>query len=125
MSITSRKKKRKIRKFRSKLIKGNLESPRLVISKSNRYLTAQVIDDEKGHTLIYLSTANLVSKDDQRINCYKNQSWAEKLGKLVEKELQKKAIKKVIFDRNGYPYHGKIKSFGEIMYENDLWGKKK
>lgn len=59
MKLINKSKKRKQRKLRSKSIKGDLSRPRLVLFKSNRYLTVQAIDDEKAHTLIYLNTINL------------------------------------------------------------------
>jgi len=117
---TDQKKKRKIRKLRGKLIKGNSARPRLVVSKSNCYLTAQVIDDEKGHTLIYCSTTSLAQKENLKVNCYKNQNYAKELGKMMTEKLKKQAIKQVVFDRNGYPYQGKIKSFGEVVREMGL-----
>ncbi len=71
MKSVDKQKKRKQRKLRSKLIKGNLVSPRVVLFKSNRYLIAQVINDEKGHTLLYLNTADLDEKETSQ--CRKNQ----------------------------------------------------
>jgi large subunit ribosomal protein L18 len=72
MKLVNKRKKRKQRKLRSKPIRGNLTRPRLVLSKSNRYLTAQVIDDEKGQTLIYLCTANLNEEETKLSYCCKN-----------------------------------------------------
>ena len=73
MKTNNQQKKRKQRKLRSKRIKGNLDRPRAVIFKSGRYLTAQIINDEKGQTLIYLCTANLSKEESGKSSyCRKN-----------------------------------------------------
>lgn len=64
--------RRKKRKLRGKIIKGDLQKPRVVLSKSNRYLIAQVINDKKGHTLFYFSTANLNKSNSNVSRCQKN-----------------------------------------------------
>jgi len=64
MKSISKQKKRKQRKRRSGLIKGNLARPRIALFKSNRYLIAQAIDDEKGFTLLYLNTVDLEKNSD-------------------------------------------------------------
>jgi len=73
MKLVDKQKKRKQRKLRSKSIRGNLVRPRVVLSKSNRYLIAQAINDEKGHTLLYLNTANLDEKVKEASQCRKSQ----------------------------------------------------
>ena len=72
MKTNSRQKKRKQRKLRSKKIKGILDRPRAVIFKSERYLTVQIINDDKGQTLIYLCTANLSKGIGKFSYCRKN-----------------------------------------------------
>ncbi|RHZ37166.1 50S ribosomal protein L18 [endosymbiont GvMRE of Glomus versiforme] len=132
MKLINRQKKRKQRKFRSGLIKGNLTRLRVVLSKTNRYLIAQVINDEKGRTLIYCSTAYL-SEKAKEAQCRKNQEWAKKLGQEMANKLKEKGIKKIVFDRNGYPYpyiekkfrkkkekKGKIHAFCEIMRQGGI-----
>jgi large subunit ribosomal protein L18 len=111
---------RKQRKLRSKKIKGILDRPRAVIFKSGRYLTAQIINDEKGQTLIYLCTANLDKETHEISYCRKNKKWARNLGLAVADKLQEQKIKQVVFDRNGYPYHGKIRVFCEAMREKGV-----
>ena len=95
MKLTNKNKKRKQRKLRSKPVKGNLARPRLVTFKSNRRLIVQVINDEKGQTLIYLC-------------CRKNKEEAAILGQALVEKLKEKGIKQIVSDRNGYPYHGII-----------------
>lgn len=112
--------KQKKRKLRSKLVKGSLTRPRIVIFKSKRYLTSQAINDEEGHTLLYLCTADLEKKPEKALQCRKNQEWAQKLGQIMAKKLKEKEIKQVIFDRNGYPYHGKIQAFCDILRKEGI-----
>ncbi|SRR5258706_9029747 len=123
--IRYKENRKRLRKLRN-LIKGDSQKPRIVLCKSNRYLTAQVIDDQKGHTL-YLNSSNLGIRFKQKLEseCRKNKYWARKLGEATVEELRKKAIKKVVFDRNGWPYHGKIQSFCEPLHSAGLLGRKK
>lgn len=97
MKLTNKNKKRKQRKLSSKPVKGNLARPRLVAFKSNRRLIVQVINDEKGHTLIYLC-------------CRKSKEEAAVLGQTLVEKLKEKGIKQIVSDRNGYPYHGVIEA---------------
>jgi large subunit ribosomal protein L18 len=127
MKLINRRKKRKQRKLRSKLVKGNGMRPRLVLFKSNRYLTAQLIDDEKAHTLIYLNTKGLEKKNlgsagnKKNSQCRKNKEWAEKLGQaMVDKLREESTVKQIAFDRNGYLYHGKIKAFCDILRKGGI-----
>jgi large subunit ribosomal protein L18 len=104
--------KRKLRKKRSNLIRGFSEKPRVVIYKSNRHLSVQAIDDTKGYTLVAASTADFNQINDKS---RKNKTWAQKLGETMATKLKKTGINQIIFDRNGYLYHGKIKIFCEAM----------
>jgi|SRR5438128_2402395 len=111
--MNSRNEQRKLRKKRSNLIWGTQQIPRVVIFKSNRYLMVQAIDDEISNTLFLVSTANLVKE----INDYsrKNKSYAKKLGEVFADKLKSGDKEKIVFDRNGYFYHGKIKIFCDTM----------
>src|SRR5947208_16815192 len=109
---------RKLRKKRSKLIKGTQKKPRVVIHKSNLYLTVQAIDDAQGHTLVYSSTAGF-SQNGTTIS-FKNKNWSEKLGETFADQLKQNGIKEIVFDRNGYLYHGKIKKFCETMRQSGI-----
>ncbi len=101
--------KNKIRKDPTKL--------RLCISKSNKNFYAQIIDDQKGHTLVALST---LSKDYPAEKNKGNIESAKILGKLVAEKAKAQGISAVVFDRNGYLYHGKIKAFADSARENGL-----
>ena|ERR1700744_1208285 len=119
MSNFNRQQHRQIRKNRAKKVLGDLQRPRVVISKSNRYLTAQAIDDSNQKTLVYLCTRNL-GFDNKKENSnsvvnLKSKYHAEKLGSEFAKLLVDKNINNVVSDRNGYIYHGKIQVFFEAM----------
>jgi len=106
--------KRKLRKRRSNLVRGTQQRPRVVISKSNRYLMVQAIDDEVGNTLFSASTADLVKEENNGYS-RKNKDFAEKLGAVFAEKLKSGKKGKIVFDRNGYLYHGKIKTFCDTM----------
>ena len=91
-----------------KTIHGSPERPRMTVFKSSRYLYAQVIDDTKGHTLV--SVSNL---EKELRGVKSNAAGAEQLGQTLGARLKEKKITKVVFDRNGYPYHGLVKSVAE------------
>ena len=94
-----------------KNISGSSEKPRLCIFRSLRHIYAQVIDDRKGITLVSLSTLNSEIKGKEKYQG--NIKAAEMLGNLLAKKLEEKGIKKVVFDRGGYLYHGRVKAVAE------------
>ena len=95
----------------SKKILGTTERPRIAFKKSNRFLTVQVIDDGRGHTLIYSSTANWKNNDYAR----KNKTYAQKLGEEFAQKLKSKDIKKIVFDRRGHAYQGVVQTFCQTL----------
>ena len=101
LMLRNRRKKR----VRKKIF-GNGEKPRLCVYKSNRYIYAQLIDDEKGVTLLFCSS--LKYREDGKNS--KNVKIAEKLGEEIGKRAVNIRIKQLVFDRSGYPYHGRIKA---------------
>lgn len=115
MTIIDKKNRRKSRKNRSSVIKGSQTRPRIVLSESNRYLRVQAIDDVNGLTLFYSTT------EDFRVEkgnfSYKNKDSAKKLGEIFADKLKKGGNQKVIFDRNGRLYHGKIEVFCQTIRE--------
>ena len=93
-----------------KNVSGSGNIPRLVIFRSNKYLYAQIIDDTKGETLAAVSTSATGEKEDSK---NPKTDLAYSAGeKLAEAALAKK-IKKVVFDRAGYKYHGRVKALAE------------
>jgi len=87
---------------------GTAERPRMTITKSNRRISVQVIDDSKGHTLACASTLEKELK-----NIKATVEGAGKLGEIMGKRLLEKNIKTVVFDRNGYLYHGIVKALAD------------
>jgi large subunit ribosomal protein L18 len=99
-------------------ITGTPERPRLSVFRSLKHIYAQVVDDVAGKTLAHMSTLdkNVKPQTDD-----KNKSDAAKLvGKTIAEVLKAKGITKVVFDRNGYLYHGRIKSLAEGAREGGL-----
>jgi large subunit ribosomal protein L18 len=91
-----------------KRISGTAERPRMSVTRSNRALYIQVIDDTKGNTL---ASASTLEKDLRDIK--PTVEGGAKLGELMGKRLLEKNIKTVVFDRNGYLYHGVVKAMAE------------
>lgn len=114
-TIIDKKKRRKSRKNRSSLIRGSQARPRVVLSESNRYLRVQAIDDVNGFTLFYSTTEDFRDKNGN-FSC-KNKNSAKKLGEIFADKLKKGGNEKIIFDRNGRLYHGKIKIFCQTIRE--------
>ncbi len=119
MEKTKLKKKRTLRRklHIKRKIKATSNRLRLCISKSNKYFYVQIIDDLKKVTLIGLSTLAEEFKDLKNKG---NISAAKVLGKSFAEKAISKGIKQVVFDRNGYLYHGKIKAFADAARENGL-----
>ncbi len=93
-----------------KKVTGTNERPRLTVFRTARHIYAQVIDDEKGCTLAHVST---LSKDVRDANAQatkkpKKTDQATQVGALIAKVCLSKDIKQVVFDRNGYMYHGRV-----------------
>ena len=118
--LTLKKKKQKIvynnykqlkRTICSKKIKGTYNRPRFSVYRSNKYLYVQIIDDLKGQTLISCTTQQREIKEFTKNNC--TIVTGKMLGKKAAELSLKKNIKKVIFDRGSYLYHGKIKAIAE------------
>ena len=91
-----------------KNIDGTPEKPRMTVFKSNRYLYVQVIDDAAGTTLASASTLEESLKGIKR-----NTEGAGKLGEEIGKRLKEKNVTVVVFDRNGYKYHGIVKAIAD------------
>ncbi len=121
MAIKFRNKtaKRRVSRFKKKMrirkeISGTTERPRLTVFKSLSHITAQLIDDTLGRTLVACSTA------EDEIKGSSNRESAKKVGSLLAKRAKDKSIVNVVFDRNGYRYHGKIKELADSAREAGL-----
>jgi len=91
-----------------KTLSGTAAIPRLTVTRSNKRLYMQIIDDVQGHTLAAAST---LEKDLRDIKA--NVEGAGKLGEIMGKRILEKNIKSVVFDRNGYLYHGLVKAMAD------------
>lgn len=91
-----------------KRISGTAERPRMSVFRSNQSLYIQVIDDSVGNTI---ASASTLEKDLKDIK--KNVEGAAKLGEIMGKRLLEKNISSVVFDRNGYLYHGVVKAMAD------------
>ena len=95
-------------------VSGTPECPRLNVFRSNAHIHVQVIDDVNGKTLAACSSVELKLANGG------NKEAAQKVGAEVAKRCQAVNIKKVVFDRGGYVYHGKIKALADAARENGL-----
>ena len=102
------------KKIRSK-ISGTAERPRLAVYRSNANISAQVIDDVAGVTLVSAST----HEKDCEGNCG-NKTAAKKVGQLIGERAAAKGITEVVFDRGGYLYHGRVSELAEGAREGGL-----
>ena len=97
-------------------ISGTSERPRLNVFRSNANITAQISDDEKGLTLVSASTR----EKELNIKNGGNVEAAKLIGAEIAKRAKKAKIEKVVFDRGGYLYHGRVKALAEAARENGL-----
>ena len=121
MAKTSIKRKNWLRKkVRTKNSLGVLgRYPRLVVFKSNKHIYGQLVDDNKGHTLLSSSTMDKVlSKDLKSAKSKMDQSKI--VGLDLADKIQSSKIKKIIYDRNGYQYHGRVKALADAMREKGV-----
>ena len=109
------KRRSKIRLKLKKTIRGDNVMPRLSVFRSNRNIYAQIIDDDKGNTLV---SASSNSKDFDKFES--KQKAALEVGKVIAKKATKKGISLVKFDRGGYLYHGRVKSLADGAREGGL-----
>ena len=102
-----------------KKVQGTAERPRLTVYRSLRHIYAQVINDITGQTLIAAST---LSKElrGKKLQAMGNTKAAQAVGELVAQEALERGIKKVVFDRNGFLYHGRIKTLAEAARQKGL-----
>ncbi len=119
MDRTGLRKKRLSRRRMSikRKIRANTGRPRLCISRSSRGFFAQIIDDAKGHTLVAAST---LAKGFPEMKSRGNKEAAKALGKILAEKAVEQKIKRVVFDRNGCLYHGRVKAFADAAREHGL-----
>ena len=101
-----------------KRVSGTAERPRLAVHFSGRHVYAQVIDDTVGRTLASAGTTEEALADGGKAAA--NAASAQKVGKAVAERLLAKNVDKVIFDRGGFQYHGKVKALADAAREGGL-----
>ncbi|MCL1799750.1 MAG: 50S ribosomal protein L18 [Promicromonosporaceae bacterium] len=107
--------KRRHARLRKK-VAGTAAVPRLVVTRSNRHMTAQVIDDNVGHTLVSASTLEAGLRADDGDKTAK----AKAVGELVAKRAKEAGIDQVVFDRGGNKYHGRVAAVADGAREGGL-----
>jgi large subunit ribosomal protein L18 len=108
------KRKQRIRKK----IGGSPERPRLSVFRSARHIYAQIIDDSLGRTVAAAST--LSSEIKEKLGGLKKADAAKEVGKLLAAKAREKGIVQVVFDRNGFLYHGRVKAVADGCREHGL-----
>jgi large subunit ribosomal protein L18 len=118
-SLNFKKKARLKRKKRiRKKLSGTKERPRLSVFRSSRHVYAQIIDDTEGHTLVAASSMEKQVREQPK---FENKVVVANLvGKLVAERAAGKGIKKVVFDRSGFLYHGRVKAVSDGAREAGL-----
>ena len=106
------------KKFRTKKSLGVLgRFPRLVVFKSNKHFYSQLVDDNNNTTILSASSKD---KDFKGNNCKNKTDLSKEVGYIIAKKLKNNKIDKIIFDRNGYLYHGRIKAVAEAIREKGI-----
>ncbi len=100
-----------------KSVSGTAERPRLNVFRSLKHVYAQIIDDDAGVTIVATST---MDKELNDIGYGGNKNAAREVGKMIAQKAVEKGIKKVVFDRGGYLYHGRVQQLAEGAREGGL-----
>jgi len=104
-------------RLRKKVV-GTPQRPRLAVHFSGKHIYAQVIDDQAGKTIASVNTTEKVFTDDKASRA--NTTTAEKVGGLVADRAKTKNVMKVVFDRGGFIYHGKVKALADAARQGGL-----
>jgi large subunit ribosomal protein L18 len=107
------KRLRRRRRVRAK-VRGSAERPRLSVFRSNRGMRAQLVDDERGHTLA------AVAWTEDELKKLPRMDQAKRAGELLAQRAKEAGIQTVVFDRGGYRYHGKVRALAEGAREGGL-----
>jgi large subunit ribosomal protein L18 len=117
MSASTNKLRVRHQRLRKK-VSGTPERPRLAVHFSERHITAQVIDDAAGKTLASVHTTEPELRADKKTRA--DVPTAARVGKLIAERGTSKQVKKVVFDRGGYQYHGKVKALADAARQGGL-----
>lgn len=117
MTIRTKEKIQEVKRKRvRKKIRGTLERPRLNVYRSNRHMYAQLIDDSSGRTMVCASTL----EKEIGLQNTGNKNAAKKVGEIIAQRALAKDIQRVVFDRNGFIYHGRVAAVAEGAREKGL-----
>jgi len=108
---------RRKRRVRGK-VSGTADQPRLTVFRSHKNIYAQIIDDDKGVTLVSASTRDAGVAD--RVAYGGNEAAAAKVGEALAAKAVEAGIKQIVFDRNGYKYHGRVKELADSVRKGGL-----
>lgn len=110
---------RRHRRVRAKIY-GTAGCPRFCVFRSNKYIYAQLIDDERGRTLVAARVQEILFKSDSKRQKLTKTAAAFEMGKALGQKAVKKNIERVVFDRGGYKYHGRVKAVADGAKEGGL-----
>lgn len=113
MISKEQKKDRRHRRIRVKIV-GIKTKPRLYVFRSNRHVYAQLVNDENGKIMASVSDLKMKGKKGSKIDI------ASEIGKLIAQKAKDLKIEKIVFDRGGYKYHGRIKALAEASRKEGL-----
>ena len=116
--IIKKRRKERVRKSIRGRLAGTPEKPRMIIVRSNKFLYAQVYDDSSGSVLTSASTMEDGIKS--QLKSTKDKEAAKLMGKIIAQRLKEKKITAVVFDRNIYPFTGRVKVFADSARENGI-----
>ena len=118
---TSRRRTQRARRHARihKRVRGTKVRPRLVVSRSLRHIEGQLVDDDRGTTLLGVSTRLAEVRDRAEDDAGKVGASYE-AGKLLAERAKESGVEEAVFDRAGYPYHGRVKAFAEGAREGGL-----
>lgn len=108
---------RRKKRIRKKIF-GVAERPRLSVFRSAKHIYAQLVDDSIGFTILTVSTLNKDVRD--QVKGLKKTEAAKVVGKIIAGKAKEKGVKKIVFDRNGFLYHGRVKALAEGAREAGL-----
>lgn len=118
-SVSSQRHAGRLRRHRRvrKKITGTAERPRLAVYRSNKHITVQLINDLDGHTV---ASASTVEPDQRKLGSGSNVDAAKRIGTLVAQRAKAAGVTKVVYDRGGFIYHGRVAAAADAAREAGL-----
>jgi large subunit ribosomal protein L18 len=110
--------RRRIHVRTRKTLIGTTERPRLCVHRTSKHIRVQVVDDQKNHTIVSASSLDAAVKKD--IKGGGNIAAAKVVGRVIAELAKAKGVEKVVYDRGGYQYHGRVKALAEAAREAGL-----